>query len=70
MPDISSKWTAVLEPRYVLELARLLERSGDAAAARGQYRRFADLWTRADAGLPELAEVRRKIATAGSVSSR
>jgi hypothetical protein len=46
----------------VLELARLLDKSGDAAAAREQYRRFLELWKSADAGLPELAEVRRKLA--------
>lgn len=32
--DISQKWTAILEPRLVLQLARLLERKGDVAAAR------------------------------------
>ncbi len=60
-PDISSTWTAVLQPRYVLELARLLERNGDTAGARVEYRRFLDLWKRADPGLPELAEARRKL---------
>ena len=61
-PDISAKWTAVLEPRYVLALARLLERAGDAAGARKQDGRFAQLRKGADAGLPELAEARRKAA--------
>ncbi|OFW07926.1 MAG: hypothetical protein A3H96_24070 [Acidobacteria bacterium RIFCSPLOWO2_02_FULL_67_36] len=61
VPDISSKWTAVLEPRYVLELARLLEQSGDAARARAEYRRFLDLWKHADPDLPEVAEARRKV---------
>ena len=51
---------SILEPRYVLALARLLERAGDAAGAKEQYRRFADLWKGADAGLPELAEARSK----------
>jgi tetratricopeptide (TPR) repeat protein len=60
-PDMSRKWTAVLEPRYVLQLARLLERQGDLAAARREYRRFLELWRAADPGLPELAEARRKV---------
>jgi hypothetical protein len=57
-PDMSSKWTAMLEPRHVLELARLLDASGDTAAARAEYQRFLDLWKNADPGLPELAEAR------------
>jgi eukaryotic-like serine/threonine-protein kinase len=60
-PDLGSKWTAVLQPLHVLQLARLLERSGDAAGAREQYTRFLDLWSRADPELPELAEARRKV---------
>jgi len=42
-----------LEPRYVLELARLLGAEGDAAAARVEYERFLKLWGNADASLPE-----------------
>jgi hypothetical protein len=57
---IEQKWIAVLEPRYVLQLARLLEAEGEATAAREQYRRFTDLWNRADADLPELKEARQK----------
>jgi tetratricopeptide (TPR) repeat protein len=60
-PDVSQKWTAVLEPRLVLQLARALERKGDRAAAADEYRRFLDLWARADAGLPEVAEARQKV---------
>jgi tetratricopeptide (TPR) repeat protein len=56
--DISSKWTAMLEPRFVLALARLLGEAGDRDAARAEYRRFLDLWKNADPGLPELAEAR------------
>jgi serine/threonine protein kinase len=47
--------SAVLEPRYVLELARLLGAEGDAAAARVEYARFLKLWVNADASLPELS---------------
>jgi hypothetical protein len=45
----------VLEPRYVLALAQLLEKSGDRDAARVEYRRFLDYWKGADAGAPEAA---------------
>jgi serine/threonine protein kinase/tetratricopeptide (TPR) repeat protein len=60
-PDITRKWTSIVEPRYVLALARLLEKQGDREAARREYQRFLDLWKNADAGLPELAEARGKI---------
>ncbi|MBI4263910.1 MAG: protein kinase [Acidobacteria bacterium] len=60
--DLGSKWNALLEPRYVLELGRLLEKTGNREAAREQYERFLELWTRADAGLPELAEARTALA--------
>jgi serine/threonine protein kinase/tetratricopeptide (TPR) repeat protein len=60
--DLTQKWTAILDPRLVLQLARLLERQGNGAAAAEQYRRFLDLWKRADADLPELAEARKKVA--------
>ena len=56
--DIGSRWVAVLEPRYVLEAARLLEQKGDDEAAREEYLRFLELWSHADAGLPELEEAR------------
>jgi serine/threonine protein kinase/tetratricopeptide (TPR) repeat protein len=59
-PD--QKYTALYEPRYVLQLARLLEQSGNRPAARTEYRRFLDLWTHADANLPELAEARQALA--------
>lgn len=60
-PDISAKWTSVLEPRFVLELARLLDKTGDRAGARGEYQRFLDLWKGADPGLPEVGEARRRL---------
>jgi serine/threonine protein kinase/tetratricopeptide (TPR) repeat protein len=60
--DLGEKWPALLEPRFVLELAKLLDRIGDAAAAREQYRRFLEMWKEADPDLPELNEARRGIA--------
>jgi tetratricopeptide (TPR) repeat protein len=56
------KWLALLQPRYVLEVARLLERTGDLQAARQEYERFLDIWKRADADLPELTEARAAVA--------
>ena len=55
--------SAVFEPRYVLELARLLAASGDEAGARVEYGRFLKLWSKADAGLPEIAEAKRALAS-------
>lgn len=56
------KWVAAFEPRYVLELARLLEQYGEGEAARQEYRRFIELWKHADSDLPELKEARRAAA--------
>ncbi len=56
--------SAVLEPRHVLALARLLDQEGDAAGARVEYQRFVTLWANADAGLPEIEEARRAVSTA------
>ena len=55
-------WTAALEPRYVLALGRLLEKSGDRESARAEYRRFLEYWKNADANLPELAEAHAALA--------
>jgi tetratricopeptide (TPR) repeat protein len=60
-PSADQESVGVLEPRYVLELARLLDEVGDHAAARDEYRRFLDLWKYADPDLPELAEVRKRL---------
>jgi tetratricopeptide (TPR) repeat protein/TolB-like protein len=55
------KWVSVFEPRYLLEIARFLERSGDKQAALKEYERFLDFWKRADVDLPELPEARRAV---------
>jgi len=49
----------VLEPRFVLALARLADRAGDRETARAEYTRFLKLWKDADEGLPELVEGRK-----------
>ena len=59
--------SAALEPRYVLELARLLAEGGDEAGARAEYGRFLALWANADADLPELREAKTAVEAAGSV---
>ena len=59
---MTRKWSSIFEPRYVLEVARLLEKSGDAAGARAEYQRFLEYWKNADSDLPELAEARRAVA--------
>ncbi len=62
-PDIGQKWTAVLEPRFHLELARLERLEGDDARAIEHYREFLELWSDADPGLPEVAEAQSYLAT-------
>ena len=53
--------SAVLEPRHVLELARLLQHTGDKPGALAEYARFLKLWALADAGLPELNEAKNAL---------
>ena len=53
---------AVLEPRYVLALARLLAADGDDPGARAEYGRFLKFWANADAELPELSEAKKSLA--------
>ena len=53
--------SAVLEPRYILQLARLLNEEKDEAGARVEYGRFLKLWANADAGLPELTEAKTAV---------
>jgi hypothetical protein len=55
-PSLTSKWVAPLEPRFVLELARLHDKTGAKQAAREHYQRFLELWENADPGLPEVEE--------------
>jgi eukaryotic-like serine/threonine-protein kinase len=67
--DPDQPWTAVLEPRYVLALAQLLEKSGDRDAARGEYQRFLDYWKQADRDLSELAAARAALKNLGQAST-
>ncbi len=52
------QYTAVLEPRYLLEMARLSCRMGDDARGHEYAGRFLDLWSEADPGSPELDEAK------------
>jgi len=58
-PD--QKFLSLFEPRYVLEIARLLDQLGDKPGALREYERFLSLWKNADLDLPELAEARRAV---------
>jgi tetratricopeptide (TPR) repeat protein/TolB-like protein len=60
--DANSKFIGVVEPRYVLALARLLEKAGDNTSALTEYDRFLQFWNNADADLPEVDEARRAVA--------
>ncbi len=62
-PDIGQKWTAVLEPRFELALARLERDGGQPQEASRHYRAFLDLWSGADAGLPEVEEAKSYLAS-------
>jgi tetratricopeptide (TPR) repeat protein len=59
--DANSKFIAAYEPRYVLAIARLLEKTGDKAGALQEYQRFLELWKEADAELPELTEAKQAV---------
>jgi hypothetical protein len=62
-PNIGYKWTAVLEPRFHLELARLEWQEAWQQQAIQHCRDFLALWSDADRDLPEIAEARRNLAT-------
>ena len=61
-PGREQKWTAMLDSRHVIALARLLDKAGDRDAARSEYQRFLEYRKDADPGLPELAEARARLA--------
>jgi tetratricopeptide (TPR) repeat protein/tRNA A-37 threonylcarbamoyl transferase component Bud32 len=48
--------------RSFYALGKIAEKQGDRAAARENYRKFLDLWKDADAGLPEVADAKKRLA--------
>ncbi|HXV65008.1 MAG TPA: winged helix-turn-helix domain-containing protein [Vicinamibacteria bacterium] len=62
-PGIGQVWTAMLEPRYHLELARLHRENGNAGEASKHYQRFLSLWSKADSNCPELSEAEQFLAS-------
>jgi tetratricopeptide (TPR) repeat protein len=65
-PGPANRSSAVLEPRHILALARLLAESGDKAGARVEYQQFLKLWEKADADLPELSEARQALSVSNA----
>lgn len=62
-PDIGLMWTAMLEPRYHLALARLHRDNGDRAQASRHYQELLRLWSKADPELKELSEAEAYLAS-------
>ena len=60
--NVSLKWTAWLEPRYVLRLARYSTRTAIGMGRVPSTNAFLDLSKDADRGVPEIDEARRYLA--------
>jgi tetratricopeptide (TPR) repeat protein len=61
-PGLEAKFTALFEPRYVLESARLLDQMGQKESAREEYRGFVEFWKDGDPGRPEVGEAEAYLA--------
>jgi tetratricopeptide (TPR) repeat protein len=55
----------LVHPIYHFRVAALFEKQGDKGKAADEYRTFLRLWKDADAGLPEPAEARKRLAALG-----
>jgi tetratricopeptide (TPR) repeat protein len=60
--DPGSKWRRFPNPICHFRLTRLLEDKGDKAGAKEHYRKFLELWSQADPGIPEFVEAKKRLA--------
>jgi hypothetical protein len=60
--DPESPLRRLIHPLYHYRFGRVLEEKGDRAAAQAEYRKFLEFWKDADAGQPELADARTRLA--------
>jgi len=60
-PDAKSRESALIHPFARLRLAALYEAKGDLDRAFEQYKSLAELWKHADAKIPEVETVRKKL---------
>ncbi len=60
--DPSNQVRYLIHPLYHYRLGRVLEEKGDRDGAAAEYRKFLEFWKDADAGHPELADARKRLA--------
>jgi len=61
--DPSREERYLIHPKYYYRLAKLYEEKGWAGKAIEHYEKFLDFWKNADEGLPELADVKERLAS-------
>jgi len=59
---IGRLWRGDIYAKAYYMLGKIAEQQGDKARAIANYRKFLDLWKDADAGLPEVADARKRVA--------
>lgn len=63
--DPSDRDRRLIQPLYHYGFGQVLERMGDAAGARTEYRKFLECWSDADPTHPELADAKKRLAALG-----